>query len=54
MINVTREFKVAEEKGLKVIYHDSACEYEIQYNDDNSETFYEDNVTEMIKFIEEF
>ena len=54
MMNVTREFKSAEEKGLKVIYHESACEYEVMYGDDNSETFHEDNVTEMINFIEEF
>lgn len=54
MMNVTREFKGATEKGLTVMYHESACEYEVIYGDDNSETFNEDDVNEMVNFIETF
>jgi hypothetical protein len=53
MMNVTREFKEAQEKGLTVMYHESACEYEVIYGD-SSETFHEDDVNEMVKFIQEF
>lgn len=52
--NITDEFMGAAEKNLTVFYNDDTGEFEVWYNEEYSESFYDNPEENTIEKVQEF